>query len=125
MLSIDPACCPLYILSKPSVGLRKVKKMAYSVVCADELEKSSESKRSPMLSVREPGRLRIRDVMAYFGISRSSVYVRIKDERLPAPDGGDPYPFWFTETVRPFLERGSVPSGKPVLRRSGSSEAKT
>jgi len=43
--------------------------------------------------------------MALFAVSRPTLYVKIKQGLLPAPDGHDGrFPFWKTATVRKLLE---------------------
>jgi len=69
----------------------------------------------PFSSIDGPGRQRVCNVMALFSVSHASVYRRIKDGRLPPPDGNDPRPYWLNETLRPYLTSTAALSSKPVL----------
>lgn len=61
---------------------------------------------APVVSLDQPGRLRVANLMALLGISRPSVYARVADGRLPAADGNDGRPYWNTQTVRAYLQGG-------------------
>lgn len=58
-----------------------------------------------MVNLNQPGRLRIKHLLALFSVSRASFYNGMKDGRYPKPDGTDGRPYWKTETVRAALER--------------------
>jgi hypothetical protein len=61
--------------------------------------------RTPEISLSEPGRLRVAHFQALLGgISHSAFYARLRDERIPRPDGRDPRPYWRTETLKLFLQ---------------------
>lgn len=62
---------------------------------------------APVVSLDQPGRLRVANLMALLGISRPSVYARVADGRLPAADGHDGRPYWNTQTVRAYLSGGA------------------
>ncbi len=60
--------------------------------------------KTPEISLNEPGRLRVAHLQALLGgISHSAFYARLRDDRVPPPDGRDPRPYWRTETVKQFL----------------------
>lgn len=63
---------------------------------------------APAVPLDQPGRLRVCNLMAVLGLSRASVYARMGDGRLPAPDGHDGRPYWNTSTVRAYLSAGAV-----------------
>lgn len=59
---------------------------------------------APVISLSEPGRLRVAHVMALFAISHSTLYQGMREGRYPQPDGRDGrFPFWKTETIRKAL----------------------
>ena len=67
----------------------------------------------PTIPIDQPGRYRIANLQALFGISHSTVYERIKQGIIPPPDGWDLMnrpkgrrgrPYWNTSTIRPLLE---------------------
>lgn len=60
--------------------------------------------RVPLISLTQPGRLRIAHLMALFACSHASVYVRIDKGVIPPADGRDPRPYWYNATIRPLLE---------------------
>jgi len=61
---------------------------------------------APVIDINGPGRLRVANLMALFGIGHTTVYSRMRTGEIPLPDGKDGRnPFWFTATVRPFLEK--------------------
>lgn len=57
----------------------------------------------------QPGRLRKGHLMVLFSIGSTTLFNRIKNGTLPAPDGHDGYvgrwlrPYWNTSTVRQYL----------------------
>ncbi len=72
--------------------------------------KKSPSKKvkpqAPEISLSQPGRLRVANMMSLLGVSRTTLYGGINSGRYPEPDGKDGrIPFWNTETVRTWLER--------------------
>jgi len=67
----------------------------------------------PTIPIDQPGRYRIANLQALFGISHSTVYKRIEQGLIPPPDGYDlnnrpkgkqGRPYWNTATIRPLLE---------------------
>ena len=59
----------------------------------------------PQISLNEPGRLRVTNLLALFGVSHSTLYARIQAGVYPKPDGQDGrFPFWKTSTIKQFLE---------------------
>ncbi len=61
---------------------------------------------APVISLHQPGRLRIANIMALCGISHSTLYQRLRDQIYPKPDGFDGrIPFWKTTTIKEFLEK--------------------
>ena len=60
--------------------------------------------RALLISLDQPGRVRIAEWLGMLGIKHATFYTRRWQEILPKPDGHDPRPFWNTETVRAFLD---------------------
>jgi len=61
--------------------------------------------RQPVISLDQPGRLRVANLLAVFNISHSTLYAGFKSGRYPSPDGQDgSFPYWRTSTIRAFLE---------------------
>ena len=68
-------------------------------------KKSGHTKpRAPAISLSEPGRLRVANLLALFAISHSALYAQLNLNRFPKPDGHDPRPYWRTETIRQKLQ---------------------
>jgi predicted DNA-binding transcriptional regulator AlpA len=62
--------------------------------------------RAPIVSLDQPGWLRVGNLMAILGVSHSTLYQGMKDGRYPMPDRRDgSRPVWNTETVKAFLQR--------------------
>jgi predicted DNA-binding transcriptional regulator AlpA len=61
--------------------------------------------RTPRISLDQQGLLRTGDVLGLVSISHSTLHQRIKDGAFPKPDGNDGRNFWFTATIKAFLER--------------------
>lgn len=68
--------------------------------------------KAPVISLDQPGRLRMANLMALFSCSHTTLYARIKTGEFPEPDGHDwptrpagkqGRPYWNTSTVRPLL----------------------
>ena len=69
--------------------------------------------KAPVISLNQPGRLRMANLMAIFSCSHTTIYQRIKTGEFPRPDGHDwpsrplgrqGRPYWNTETIRVRLE---------------------
>ncbi|WP_343618684.1 hypothetical protein [Ralstonia sp.] len=59
---------------------------------------------APNISLDQPGRLRVANVMALLGVSHATLYKGMKAGRYPLPDGHDGVrPYWKTATIREFL----------------------
>lgn len=59
---------------------------------------------APEISLSQPGRLRVANLMSLFGISRTTLYAGVNSGRYPGPDGKDGrIPYWNTETIRKYL----------------------
>jgi hypothetical protein len=68
--------------------------------------RNTRQAKAPTISLQQPGRLRIANLMALLSISHQTLYVRLKSGLVPPPDGYDGVrPYWFTESIRPLLER--------------------
>lgn len=63
----------------------------------------------PHYPITQPGRQRVRNVMALFNVSHATVYRWVADGRLPPPDGKNPRPFWNNETLLPYLVAPTPP----------------
>lgn len=68
--------------------------------------------KAPIISLDQPGRLRMANLMAIFACSHTTIYQRIKRGEFPKPDGYDlPHrpvgkqgrPYWNTATIRARL----------------------
>ncbi len=70
------------------------------------------------LDLSQPGWLRVGHLLTIFSISHSSLYMRLKDGRIPPADGNDGRPYWRTTTIAKVLSEDcgaidcSVPGGK-------------
>ena len=61
--------------------------------------------RQPEISLDQPGRLRVANLLAIFNVSHSTLYAGVKRGRYPSPDGWDGnFPFWKTSTIKKFLD---------------------
>jgi len=61
--------------------------------------------KAPIISLEQPGRLRVAHLMSLFSVSHSTLYAGIKSGRYPKADGKDGnFQFWNTETIRQFLQ---------------------
>lgn len=67
----------------------------------------------PIISLDQPGRLRVANVQALLGVSHTTVYRRIGEGLLPPPDGWDlpeqangrrGRPYWNTSTIKNYLK---------------------
>ncbi|PZR49623.1 hypothetical protein [Paraburkholderia fungorum] len=57
----------------------------------------------PLLSLDQPGRLRVGNLLALLGIAAPTFYRRLHAGVIPKADGNDGRPYWNTETVRKYL----------------------
>ena len=63
--------------------------------------------KAPTISLDQPGRLRVANLLALFNVSHTTFYLRLKKGEYPQPDGRDgdgKFPYWKTSTVRAFLD---------------------
>lgn len=59
----------------------------------------------PMISLDQPGRLRVGNLMAIFNVSHATLYAGLKSGRYPKADGRDGnFPYWNTNSIRDFLK---------------------
>lgn len=59
---------------------------------------------APTISLDQPGRLRVANLMHLLNVSHAHLYKGITCNRYPKPDGYDGRrPYWKTETIREFL----------------------
>lgn len=50
-------------------------------------------------------KVRVGQMMTYFGVSHSTLYDHVRAGLIPSPDGYDNRrPFWYTETIRSAIE---------------------
>ncbi len=70
---------------------------------------------APRISLDQPGRLRIKHLLALLAISKSTFYARRAAGTLPPADGNDGMPFYTTVTVTRLFSLAPDTS-KPVLR---------
>lgn len=50
-------------------------------------------------------RMRSGQVMTAYGVAHSTLYDRIRDGKIPRPDGDDGRPWWWTRTISAGLKR--------------------
>ena len=69
--------------------------------------------KAPVISLDQPGRLRMANLMAVFSCSHTTIYQRIRTGEFPKPDGYDwpnrpigkqGRPYWNTATIRERLK---------------------
>jgi hypothetical protein len=67
--------------------------------------------KAPIISLDQPGRLRVAHLLAILGVSHATLYAGLKPKpgetttRYPVPDGRDgKLPWWHTNTIRAFLD---------------------
>lgn len=61
--------------------------------------------RQPAISLDQPGRLRVANLLALLNVSHSTLYAGIKSGRYPNADGRDgSFPYWNTATIKNYLE---------------------
>jgi predicted DNA-binding transcriptional regulator AlpA len=61
--------------------------------------------KAPLISLDQPGRLRVAHLMALLAVSHSTLYERLKQGVFPKPDGFDGRcPWWRTSTIKSLLE---------------------
>jgi hypothetical protein len=60
----------------------------------------------PVIDLSQPGRLRIADVCRVLGVSRTTLYLGVKEGRYPASSGKDGnMPYWNTDVIRVYLDK--------------------
>lgn len=60
--------------------------------------------RAPIISLDQPGRLRVAHLLSLLGVSHATFYKRLKSGVYPAPDWRDGnMPLWSTATIKGFL----------------------
>lgn len=68
--------------------------------------KNGHAKARPLLiSLDQPGRIRVGNWLALLNIGHSTFYAKRRLGEIPQPDGLDKRPYWNTDTVRDFLSR--------------------
>jgi hypothetical protein len=67
--------------------------------------------KAPIISLDQPGRLRVAHLLAILGVSHGTLYAGLRPKpgetatRYPKPDGRDGrFPYWKTATVKAFLD---------------------
>ncbi|WP_162600946.1 hypothetical protein [Paraburkholderia sp. C35] len=60
-----------------------------------------------LLSLDQPGRLRVGHLLTLLSISSPVLYARLKNGLIPKADGDDGRPYWNTSTVRDYLAGGN------------------
>lgn len=70
-----------------------------------DAKKTHRKGKAPLVSLDQPGRLWIPNLIHLFGVSHQTIYNRIKSGEYPSEDGMDgKRRFWKTSTIRQFLE---------------------
>lgn len=76
--------------------------------------------KAPIISLDQPGRLRVAHLLSLLSISHATLYAGLKSGRYPQPDGFDgKMPFWQTATIRAYLARPKTnwcPPQRPLPR---------
>ena len=76
-----------------------------SITALRKKQRGHTSAKAPAISLDQPGRLRVANLLALFGISHSTLYAGLKTSRYPKADGKDGrFPFWKTATIKGFLD---------------------
>lgn len=90
-------------------GVRRSKRLRFGGLNEPPLKKVPSRQvlpRPPVISLSEPGRLRIANLLWIFGVSRTTLHVGVKSGRYPKPDGLDGrIPYWNTATVASWLSK--------------------
>jgi hypothetical protein len=61
--------------------------------------------RAPIISLDQPGRLRVANLLALFACAHTTFYDRLAKNLYPKPDGYDgKHPWWRTSTIKAFLD---------------------
>ena len=61
--------------------------------------------KAPLISLNQPGRLRVANLLAILGVSHTTFYARLAEHAYPQPDGYDgKFPYWKTSSIAVFLE---------------------
>ncbi len=61
--------------------------------------------KAPIIRIDQPGRLRVGNLLALYGVSHQTFYARLKQRIYPKPDGYDgKFPYWKTGTIKAFLD---------------------
>lgn len=97
-------------------NMLKSNDVAASVIaasCTHKTRSRAVKAKAPVISLSQPGRLRMANLMAIFSCSHTTIYQRIKTGEFPKPDGYDwpqrpvgkqGRPYWNTETIRNRLD---------------------
>ena len=79
---------------------------ATTIISTRKSKSGHTAAKAPLISLNQPGRLRVAHVMSVLGVGHSTLYAGIRVNRYPQPDGHDGrIPYWFTETVRQYLQK--------------------
>ena len=74
-------------------------------VASPKKQRGHTAPKAPVISLDQPGRLRVANLLAVFGISHSTLYAGLKTGRYPLKDGKDgKFPYWNTATIKAFLD---------------------
>lgn len=74
-------------------------------IASDDGKRNGHTRaKAPIISLDQPGRLRVAHLLSLLSASHSRLYEGIKSGRYPKPDGYDgKIPFWNTATIKLFL----------------------
>ena len=102
---------PVLINRRVLLRLAKTRSTSMSVTYKQDCAAQPKAQRTrgrptaPAIRIDQPGRLRVGNLLALFGVCHATFYARLKQGLYPKPDGYDGrLPFWKTATVKAFLD---------------------
>ncbi len=87
------------------LGIPTATPVAKPVVDSTKKKSGHTVAKVPAISLDQPGRLRVANLMSLLGVGHSTLYEGLRRKRYPQPDGFDgKIPYWNTATIRQFLQ---------------------
>jgi len=110
-----PAITPIPKVATPA-PTEKVTKLAIPAdaisakpVASRKRQRGHVIAKAPLIDLNGPGRLRSAHVLALCGFSHSTLYLRLKNQSFPKPDGKDGgLNYWNTRTIREYLDAPGI-----------------